>query len=142
MPLGERRVRVRYHATTSLQWRISAPVFGHDVRTVDGVTLLNIGATHVTAVQEEKDAPDDVDLYGLIEVSSAGSWGAVAAWAAQLYPGAFKDTQVAARMVQSLKLHSDDPQGGLLRAVAFVPGEIRYVGLDVGENSHARTRPK
>ncbi|QEO96789.1 transglutaminase [Xanthomonas oryzae pv. oryzicola] len=142
MPLGERWVRVRYPATTSLQWRISAPGFGHDVRTVDGVTLLNIGATHVAAVQEEKDAPDDVDPYGLIEVSSAGRWGAVAAWAAQLYPGAFKDTQVAARMVQSLKLHSDDPQGGLLRAVAFVQGEIRYVGLDMGENSHAPHAPE
>lgn len=50
---GERRVCVRYPATTSLQWRISAPGFGHDVRTVDGVTLLNIGAAHVAVVQEE-----------------------------------------------------------------------------------------
>ncbi|HHZ55688.1 TPA: DUF3857 domain-containing protein [Xanthomonas vasicola pv. zeae] len=142
VPLGERRVRVRYPSRMALQWRISAPGFGRNVRTVDGVTLLNIGASNIAAVQEEKDAPDDLDPYGLIEVSSAGSWGAVAAWAAQLYPEAFKDAQVAARMVQSLKLRSDDPQGALLRAVAFVQGEIRYVGLDMGENSHAPHAPE
>ncbi|PPV06639.1 DUF3857 domain-containing transglutaminase family protein [Xanthomonas bromi] len=142
VPLGERRVRVRYPAHMPLQWRISAPGFGRNVRTADGVTLLNIGASNVAAVQEEKHAPDDVDPYGLIEVSTAGSWGAVAAWAAQLYPGSFKDARVAASMVQSLKLHSDDPQGALLRAVAFVQGEIRYVGLDMGENSHAPHPPE
>lgn len=91
-------------------------------------------------MQPEKDAPDDVDPYGVIEVSTAGSWGAVAAWALQLYPHAFKDAQVAAGMVQSLQLRNTDPQGALLRAVAFVQGEVRYVGLDMGENSHARMR--
>ncbi|NEL80598.1 MAG: transglutaminase domain-containing protein, partial [Xanthomonas perforans] len=37
---------------------------------------------------------------------------------------------------------SDDAQGALLRAVAFVQGEIRYVGLDMGENSHAPHTPE
>lgn len=49
MPLGERRVRVRYPAATSLQWRISAPGFGRNVRTVDGVTLLTCGGTCASA---------------------------------------------------------------------------------------------
>ncbi len=142
VPLGERRVRVRYRADMPLQWRISAPGFGRNVRTLDGVTQLDIGARNIAAVQEEKDAPDDVDPYGAIEVSTAGSWGAVAAWAAQLYPRAFTQAQVAARMAQSLALRSDDPQGALLRAVAFVQGEIRYVGLDMGENSHAPHAPE
>ncbi|MFA4687115.1 DUF3857 domain-containing protein, partial [Xanthomonas perforans] len=142
VPLGERRVRVRYRADMPLQWRISAPGFGRNVRTLDGVTQLDIGASNIAAVQEEKDAPDDVDPYGVIEVSTAGSWGAVAAWAAQLYPRAFNQTQVAAKMAQSLGLRSDDPQGALLRAVAFVQGEIRYVGLDMGENSHAPHAPE
>nr|WP_283161325.1 DUF3857 domain-containing protein [Xanthomonas nasturtii] len=142
VPLGERRVRVRYPAEMALQWRISAPGFGRTVSRADGVTLLNIGASNVAAVQEEKDAPDDVDAYGVIEVSTAGSWGAVAAWAAQLYPNSFKDAQVAAGMLQSLQLRRDDPQGALLRAVAFVQGEIRYVGLDMGENSHAPHAPE
>lgn len=142
VPLGERRVRVRYPAAMALQWRISAPGFSRNVSTADGVTLLNIGARTIAAVQPEKDAPDDVDPYGLIEISTAGNWAAVATWAAQLYPDAFKDAQVAAGMAQSLRLRSDDPQGALLRAVAFVQGEIRYVGLDMGENSHAPHAPE
>lgn len=67
---------------------------------------------------------------------------AVEAWAAQLYPRAFKDPQVAAAMLQSLQLRSDNPQAALLRAVAFVQGQIRDVGLDMGENSHAPHAPE
>lgn len=54
VPLGERRVRVRYRADMPLQWRISAPGFGRNVRTLDGVTQLDIGARNIAAVQEEK----------------------------------------------------------------------------------------
>lgn len=142
VPLGERRVRVRYPSTLSLQWKIAAPGFSRHVSSADGVTTLEIAASNIAAVQPEKDAPDDVDPYGVIEVSTAGSWGAVAAWALQLYPHAFKDAQVAAGMVQSLQLRNTDPQGALLRAVAFVQGEVRYVGLDMGENSHAPHAPE
>lgn len=121
---------------------MSAPGFSRNVSRAGEVSTLEIAARNIAAVQEEKDAPDDVDAYGLIELSTAGNWEAVAAWAAQLYPRAFKDAQVAASMVRSLQLRSDDPQGALLRAVAFVQGEIRYVGLDMGENSHAPTHRK
>lgn len=140
--LGERSVRVRYPAAMPLQWRVSAPGFSRNVSRAGDVSTLEIAARNIAAVQEEKDAPDDVDAYGLIELSTAGNWEAVAAWAAQLYPRAFKDAQVAASMVRSLQLRSDDPQGALLRAVAFVQGEIRYVGLDMGENSHAPHAPE
>ncbi|MBB3811823.1 transglutaminase-like putative cysteine protease [Xanthomonas arboricola] len=142
VPLGERRVRVRYPAGMGLQWRVSAPGFSRNVSRAGDVATLDIAARDLPAVQEEKDAPEDVDPYGLIEVSTAGNWETVAAWAAQLYPRAFKDARVAEGMVQSLQLRSDDPQGALLRAVAFVQGEIRYVGLDMGENSHAPHTPE
>lgn len=142
VPLGERRVRLRYPSGLALQWRISAPGFSRSVDSADGITTLSIAASRIAAMQQEKDAPDDVDPYGLIEVSTAGNWAAVADWAAQLYPDAFNDRQVAASMVQSLQLRRDDPQGALLRAVAFVQGEIRYVGLDMGENSHAPHAPE
>ncbi|WP_159066558.1 DUF3857 domain-containing protein, partial [Xanthomonas citri] len=49
VPLGERRVRVRYRADMPLQWRISAPGFGRNVRTLDGVTQLDIGARNIAA---------------------------------------------------------------------------------------------
>lgn len=142
VPLGERRVRVRHPAAMGLQWRVSAPGFSRNVSRVGDVATLDIAAHNLAAVQEEKGAPPDVDPYGLIEVSTAGNWETVAAWAAQLYPRGFKDARIAERMVQSLQLRSDDRQGALLRAVAFVQGEIRYVGLDMGENSHAPHTPE
>lgn len=140
--LGERRVRVRHPAGMGLQWRVTAPGFSRNVSRTGDVATLDIAARDLPAVQEEKDTPEDVDPYGRIEVSTAGNWAAVAAWAAQLYPHAFKDARVADGMVQNLQLRRDDPQGALLRAVAFVQGEIRYVGLDMGENSHAPHTPE
>ncbi|MCD0244681.1 DUF3857 domain-containing protein [Xanthomonas melonis] len=142
VPLGERRVRLRYPAGMALQWRISAPGFSRRLDTAGAVATLDIAASNVAAARPEKHAPDDIDPYGMIEISTAGSWAAVADWATRLYPDRFQNAQVAADMAQSLQLRREDPQGALLRAVAFVQGEIRYLGLDMGENSHAPHAPE
>lgn len=57
VPLGERRVRVRYPSTLSLQWKIAAPGFSRHVSSADGVTTLEIAASNIAAVQPEKMPP-------------------------------------------------------------------------------------
>lgn len=140
--VGLRRVTFRYPSQLALKW--SPPVAGFDV--VKGqagpLKTLDFAARNLARIREEQDAPDDYDAFGKIEVSTAKDWKAVAAWAAPLYSSRFADRTLAAELVRDLNLDHGDPEGSMLRAIAFVQGDIRYTALDMGQNSHAPNRPE
>ncbi|WP_237642597.1 DUF3857 domain-containing protein [Stenotrophomonas panacihumi] len=142
VPLGARRLRVRYPAGMPLNWKVSTEGFRSARQRVDGMEELRLDADALPAVREEKDTPSGHDTYGRIDLSTAAHWREVADWAARLYPQGFKDPAVARAMTTQLKLDRADPQGSMQRAIAFVQGEIRYLGLEMGVNSHAPHAPE
>ena len=139
--LGERRVDVVYPQTMPLRWRAPAG-FQITQQTQGAYKRLQIRAHDVPAVIEYSDTPSSFDAYGLVELTSAADWAAISAWALPLYPRRFSDRAAVAPLVASLNLNPADPEGSALRATAFVQGEIRYTGLDMGLNSHAPNAPE
>lgn len=142
VPLGARRLRVRYPAGMPLNWKVSTEGFRSARQRVGDMEELRLDADALGAVREEKDTPSGHDTYGRIELSTAANWREVADWAARLYPAGFKDPAVARAMAAQLKLDRADPQGSMQRAIAFVQGDIRYLGLEMGVNSHAPHAPE
>ncbi|MDG2526541.1 DUF3857 domain-containing protein [Stenotrophomonas sp. HITSZ_GD] len=142
VPLGARRLRVRYPAGMPLNWKVSTEGFRASRQRVGTMEELHLEADSLAAVRAEKDTPPGHDTYGRIELSTAPHWRAVADWAAALYPHGFQDPAVARAMAVQLKLDRADPQGSMQRAIAFVQGDIRYLGLEMGVNSHAPHTPE
>jgi len=142
VPLAARRLRVRYPQGLPLRWKVSAPGFAQTRQQAGGMEELRLEALALPAVRSEKDTPDGHDTYGRIELSTAANWQDVANWAAGLYPLRFQDTAAARAIGEQLQLSRADPQGSMQRAIAFVQGEIRYLGLEMGANSHAPHRPE
>ena len=142
VPLGARRLRVRYPQSLPLQWKVSVPGFRVGQRLEGGIAELRLDADALPAVRTEKDTPEGYDGLGRIELSTAADWAAVADWAVALYPRGFRDPAVAAAMTRQLKLDRHDPQGSMQRAIAFVQGDIRYLGLEMGASSHAPHAPE
>ena len=142
VPLGARRLRVRYPQSLPLQWKVSVPGFRVGQRLEGGIAELRLDADALPVVRTEKDTPEGYDGLGRIELSTAADWAAVADWAVALYPRGFRDPAVAAAMTRQLKLDRHDPQGSMQRAIAFVQGDIRYLGLEMGANSHAPHAPE
>lgn len=142
VPLGVRRMRVRYPAGLPLHWKVSTEGFRSSRQRVGAMEELRLQADALAAVRAEKDTPPGHDTYGRIDLSTAPDWRAVADWAAALYPHGFQDPAVARAMATQLRLDRADPQGSMQRAIAFVQGEIRYLGLEMGVNSHAPHTPE
>lgn len=142
VPLAARRLRVRYPSGLPLRWKVSAPGFRQARSQLGGLEELRLDADAIAAVRSEKDTPAGHDSYGRIELSTAADWRQVADWAAALYPRSFRDPEVARAMARQLQLDRSDPQGSMQRAIAFVQGEIRYLGLEMGANSHAPHAPE
>jgi len=141
VPLGLRHVSFRYPKTLALQSRV-AEGFETKLRDEGGMRTLEASKRNLGAVSEEENAPSSYNPYGRIEVSTAANWGDVVGWALPLYPRTFSDRSELTALAARLQLDRADPMGSALRAVAFVQGEIRYTGLDMGANSHAPNRPE
>lgn len=141
VPLGLRQVSFRYPKTLSLHSRV-ADGFEMKLRDEGDTRTLEASMSNLGAVSEEENAPSSYNPYGRIEVSTAGGWEDVVGWALPLYPRTFVDRSGLAALSSRLRLDRADPTGSALRAVAFVQGEIRYTGLDMGANSHAPNRPE
>lgn len=141
VPIGERRVEVLYPQALPLRWRVPEG-FQISQQAQGASKRVQIRARQLAAVLEDKDTPSSFDPYGLIELTSAADWTAISAWALPLYPRRFTDRAAVAPLVDKLKLDPADPEGSALRATAFVQGEVRYTGLDMGLNSHAPNPPE
>ncbi|TAA37754.1 DUF3857 domain-containing protein [Pseudoxanthomonas winnipegensis] len=142
VPVGWRRVRVRYPQIQPVFAQVSVPGFATSKTGAGGVETLDITARNLPSVIEPEQTPAGYDSLGIIRLSTARSWADIVAWAAPLYPRSFRDPAVAAAMASQLKLDSAQPEASLQRAVAFVQGQIRYTGLDMGVNSHAPHAPE
>lgn len=141
-PLGVRLVHIDYPGDMSLT--LPAAPEGYVVRrgTRDGQQWWELRGTGLAALDDEQDTPASFTDSHEIEMSTARGWGDVVQWALPLYPGRFEDRALAAEWTERLKLDRADPAGSLVRATAFVQGEVRYTGLDMGLQSHAPNRPE
>jgi hypothetical protein len=59
-----------------------------------------------------------------------------------MYRPHFSDRALARKLVRDLHLDDKDQRAAMMRAIAFVEGQIRYTALDMGKNSHEPNAPE
>lgn len=97
--------------------------------------------TNVPALRAEDNLPSWFDPYPMIMISEFQSWKEVSKWAGALFPFNVPLTKLLKSKVQELRLISDDPKSRVQAALRFVQDDIRYLGIEMGENSHKPHRP-
>lgn len=89
----------------------------------------------------DENTPEWYDPYPVVQLSEYRSWNEVAAWAASLFPaGGEADAGLKAR-IDSIRKQAPDPAGQMGAALRFVQDEIRYTGIEMGENGHRPHTP-
>lgn len=138
--LAERRVRYVAPETMPLRWRLPEVGYTRDESVAGGRRTVTYSARRLPKVVEEDGTPGGFDPYGTLEVTTAADWGAVGRWAAPLYAFDADDPALVAAAAQ-LRLADGDREAALLRAVAFVQGEVRYTAIDLGTRAYAPNTP-
>jgi transglutaminase-like putative cysteine protease len=87
----------------------------------------------------EESTPIWFNPLGFIEVSTFQSWEEVANWAVKLYN--INDPLTAALKHKIAELNSGSDETKILSTFHFVQDEIRYMGFEVGINSHKPNSP-
>ncbi|GAB3371028.1 hypothetical protein GCM10027431_19370 [Lysobacter rhizosphaerae] len=139
-PILRNRLRVLYppgQATTVHRENDApAPV----IRNTDVATEVVFEAQRIRAYVDEGTYPVWYQPYPQVLVSEARSWADVVAWAVPLYPKA--DTLPAdleSLLAQWSKL--GDPYAKIDAALRAVQEQVRYFGVEMGENTHRPTPP-
>jgi transglutaminase-like putative cysteine protease len=99
--------------------------------------LANVAA----AITEEERTPAWYNPYPAIQVSEYKSWKEVADWAVNLFPF---DGPVGAPLrqkIEELKKQYPTAEERAGAALRFVQDEVRYMGIEMGENSHRPNHP-
>ncbi len=95
----------------------------------------------VPAALEESGAPDAWSDVASVVYTDFADWGAVVRWALPLY-------RVPAHLGAALQAEHDrlaaanaSPEARIVAALRLVQGQVRYLGVEMGANSHAPSDP-
>lgn len=91
---------------------------------------------NMAAIEEESFLPPDFDAYESIEVSEYDSWEDVQLWYFDLFRNADHSSAEIDSMVKSTSDSASSETAKILNLIHFVQNKVRYMGIEIGENSH------
>ncbi|WP_158538091.1 DUF3857 domain-containing transglutaminase family protein [Corallincola holothuriorum] len=99
-----------------------------------------VALKNTAAVIDEGDGPQWEAIYPYLQVSDFDSWQQVAEWAVALFErGKGKLSPDLVEYIQELKLQPR--QQAIENAIAFSQEKVRYLGIEIAENSHLPHSP-
>jgi len=98
-------------------------------------------AENTTAAIQEDRIPSWFTPYGFIEFSEFQSWKQVNDWAIELYQDRTLSNELSQKIAEwNTNLKSTDEK--IAAALRFVQDEIRYFGIEMGQNTHRPFSPE
>ncbi|GAB1268987.1 hypothetical protein NBRC116493_22400 [Aurantivibrio infirmus] len=95
----------------------------------------------IAAITNEGDYPAWYVPYPWVEFSEFASWDEVEDWADTLYSTIDQNSSELNEIIQQLKKESTSRDDYVGKALEFAQEEIRYLGLEFGQNSHLPHSP-
>lgn len=140
-PVGRMHARLVYGGDRPVVVRARNSDLHGSVRDIAGAREYEWSADDVAPLLVEDDAPGWYDPYPVVEWSTFGDWAEVVRWALPLYaqhegPGRELDQEI-----RRIAARNATPAARTMAALQFVQGEIRYLGVEIGPNSHAPNAP-
>lgn len=95
----------------------------------------------VKALHLPKHTPTWYDAYPMVMVSEFKSWQEVSDWARSLYPANIGISSSLQNKIAEIQQKNPTAESKTLAALRFVQDDIRYTGIEAGENSHRPHNP-
>ncbi len=106
-----------------------------------GVSDQRWEARSVPALTTNSDAPSWFDPYPMVYWSEFHDWAAVANWAYPHYQPPIKLSADLREEIARIGKTSSDVRERILGVLRSVQGNVRYLGIEIGANSHAPHSP-
>lgn len=101
----------------------------------DGSTERTWTLRDMPGLAPDGDVPSWHVSFSFLEFSEFTSWDDVRAWAVPLYQFETGDPAIRAKALE-LTAHANTPEAKVLAVLDFVQRDVRYLGIELGANSH------
>ena len=137
VPVHRLRHRLLWPAGRPLQWRGANPA----IATRGGEQIYVWERSDVDALDVEDSIPSWFEPWEGVQVSEFASWAEVASWADAMFQLDAKSADEVKKL--AAKIYGENPtrDARITAAIRFVQDEIRYLGIEMGRNSHEPHQP-
>lgn len=137
------------HLRFRLLWPTSRSLYFKDHGPVEPPTSRNLGdyteyvweLKNTKPVIPESDLPDWYYWYPWTQLSEFEDWASVAAWGASVFATPPQESGSVRELANVIASKHESPRDRLLAALRFVQDEVRYLGIEIGPNSHRPHAP-
>lgn len=133
IPTRRLRHRLIWTGTRPLQWRGADPVLLGNTYTWETRDL--------TAMDLEDSVPSWFEAWKRVQVTTFASWSEVAQWADALFRIDDRSKSAVKTLADSFRSANPTRDAQITAAIRFVQDDIRYLGIEMGRNSHQPHQP-
>ena len=137
VPTRRIRHRLLWPAGRPLQWKGGKPAVS-----MSGVTqVLTWERKDVAALDVEDEIPSWYEPWEEVELSEFASWQEVAAWADAMFQLDARSIAEVKQLAATITAQHPSREDRITTAIRFVQDEVRYLGIEMGRNSHEPHQP-
>lgn len=114
-------------------WGTEAPV--QRTQTSSGEEFLLV-EHNLQPVSREDDVPNWASPYGRLFFSEHESWDEVVDWGIGLFRNSILQSEEIEQVVDRIRATTSNPSEQIVEVLQYVQDQIRYVGIELGVNSH------
>jgi hypothetical protein len=137
VPTRRIRHRLLWSAGRPLQWRGGDP----EIATHGNAQVLVWERMNVPALDVEDEIPSWYEPWETIQVSEFASWKEVAAWSNAMFVLDERSTREIQDLAAQITAQHATRDARITAAIRFVQDEVRYLGIEMGRNSHEPHQP-
>ncbi|GLR69744.1 DUF3857 domain-containing transglutaminase family protein [Agaribacter marinus] len=140
VPLGKQFIRVLWGKQDPLSVSTRNTEVHVDIKQLQGFFEYNVQLTNNKVVKTPSETPDWYDPYGKVYFNEVSKWQDVVDWAYPMYNFGEPSASVTS-IADEINAKHTTPSEKIVAALQFTQENIRYVGIEMGMNSHVPTHP-
>ena len=141
VPTQRIRHRLIWPADRPYHFRSTIRGFAPAVETRGSEKIAVWDRRDVAGVEVEDQTPDWFDPYDSVQVTEYGSWAEVGAWANELFQPNEASVTAVRNLAAKIRGEHASRDEQVTAAIRFVQDDIRYLGIEMGRNSHQPHAP-
>jgi transglutaminase-like putative cysteine protease len=132
-----------------LLWQKQKPLFHHHYLSnlkiqetkVDSGQEFALQKSNIQPVSIEDQTPIWFDPWSALFFSELETWGDVVNWSLPLYSQAIKSDEHISKLADNIRKENPSKDEQIAAALQFTQDKVRYLGIEIGQNSHVPTPP-
>jgi len=140
VPVANQTIRVLWNKKTPLNTQV---VNSHKIikeRIFENYREYTISTNNAPTIEINSQIPDWYSPYAATYFSETNNWEDVVKWAKPLYKKSIEVTPELKHLSKKIKAETTDKNRQVVKALEFVQSEIRYLGIEIGANSHTPSK--